>query len=80
MAGSPALHLRFRPNAQRVSTAHLNLLHLGVDGAPSFRRNRMMIRALIDDRLRRVCAILAGMAAMAVTVAVITIVIHDRTQ
>ena len=40
----------------------------------------MMIRALIDDRLRRVCAILAGMAAMAVTVAVITIVIHDRMQ
>jgi hypothetical protein len=39
-----------------------------------------MIRALIDDRLRRVFAILAGMAAMAVTVAVITIVIHDRMQ
>jgi hypothetical protein len=31
-------------------------------------------------RTTLVCAILAGMAAMAVTVAVITIVIHDRMQ
>jgi hypothetical protein len=39
-----------------------------------------MIRAMIDDRLRRVCAILAGMAAMAVTVGAVTIIIHDRIQ
>ena len=73
------LRLHFR-RSRTKSTAHLNLLHLGVDGAPSFRRNRTMIRALMDDRFRRVCAILAGMAAMAVTVVVITIVIHDRMQ
>ena len=80
MAGSQTLQLRFRPNAQRVSTAHLNLLHLGVDGAPSFRRNRTMIRTIIDDRIRRVWAILAGTAALAVTVGVATIMIHDRIQ
>jgi hypothetical protein len=39
-----------------------------------------MIRALTEDRVRRVCAILAGMAAMAVTVVMVTIVIHDRMQ
>jgi hypothetical protein len=55
-------------------------LHLGVDGAPTFRRNRTIIRAIIDDRIRRVCAILAGMAAMAVTVVMVTIMIHDRMQ
>jgi len=40
----------------------------------------MMIRALIDDRLRRICAILAGMAAMVVAVGAVTIMIHDRMQ
>jgi hypothetical protein len=40
----------------------------------------MMIRALIDSRLRRVCAILAGMAALAVAAVMVTIVIHDRMQ
>ncbi len=40
----------------------------------------MMIRAIIDDRRRRVWAILAGMAAVAVTVGVVTIMIHDRIQ
>jgi len=39
-----------------------------------------MIRAIIDDRIRRVWAILAGMAALAVTVAMVTIMIHDRLQ
>ena len=39
-----------------------------------------MIRAIIDDGIRRVCAILAGMAAMAVTVVMVTIMIHDRIQ
>jgi hypothetical protein len=39
-----------------------------------------MIRELIEDRLRRVCAILAGMAAMAVTVVMFTVMIHDRMQ
>jgi hypothetical protein len=39
-----------------------------------------MIRALTEDRVRRVCAILAGMAAMAATVVMVTIMIHDRMQ
>jgi hypothetical protein len=39
-----------------------------------------MIRAIIDDRIRRVWAILAGMAALGVTVGVATIMIHDRIQ
>jgi hypothetical protein len=39
-----------------------------------------MIRAIIDDRIRRVWAILIGMSMVAVTVAVVTIVIHDRIQ
>ena len=55
-------------------------LDLGVDGARAFHRNRTMIRAIIDGRLRRVWAILIGMSALAVTVGVVTIMIHDRTQ
>jgi hypothetical protein len=39
-----------------------------------------MIRAIIDDRLRRVWAILIGMSAVAVTVVAVTIMIHDRIQ
>jgi hypothetical protein len=39
-----------------------------------------MIRAIIDDRLRRVWAILIGMSALAATVGVVTIMIHDRMQ
>jgi hypothetical protein len=39
-----------------------------------------IIRAIIDDRIRRVWAILIGMAALAVTVDVVTIMIHDRIQ
>jgi hypothetical protein len=39
-----------------------------------------MIRAIIDDRLRRVWVILIGMSVVAVTVGVVTIVIHDRMQ
>jgi hypothetical protein len=31
-------------------------------------------------RLRRVCAILIGMSVLAVTVGVVTIMIHDRIQ
>jgi hypothetical protein len=41
---------------------------------------RTMIRAIIDDRLRRVWAILIGMSALAVTVVMITILIHDRVR
>jgi hypothetical protein len=37
-----------------------------------------MIRVIIDDRRRRVWAILIGMAALAVTVEAVTIMIHDR--
>jgi hypothetical protein len=39
-----------------------------------------MIRAIIDDRLRRVWAILIWMSALAVTVGVVTIMIHDHMQ
>jgi hypothetical protein len=39
-----------------------------------------MIRAIIDDRIRCVWAILAGMAALAVTVGLVTNMIHDRIQ
>jgi hypothetical protein len=39
-----------------------------------------MIRAIIDDRLRRAWAILIGMSAMAATVGAVTLVIHDRVQ
>jgi hypothetical protein len=39
-----------------------------------------MIRAIIDDRLRRVWAILNGISAFAVIVGAVTIVIHDRMQ
>jgi hypothetical protein len=37
-----------------------------------------MIRAIIDNRLRRLWAILIGMSVLAVTVELITIMIHDR--
>jgi hypothetical protein len=37
-----------------------------------------MIRTIIDDRRRRVWAILIGMAALAVTVEAVAITIHDR--
>jgi hypothetical protein len=40
----------------------------------------LMIRAIIDDRLRRVWAILIGMTVVAVTVVMITIAIHDRVH
>ena len=39
-----------------------------------------MLRAIIGDRRRRVWAILIGMAVLAVTVDVVTIMIHDRIQ
>jgi hypothetical protein len=39
-----------------------------------------MIRAIIDDRFRRVWTILIGMAVLAVTVGVVTNMIHDRMQ
>jgi hypothetical protein len=38
-----------------------------------------MIR-VIDDRLRRVWAILIGMSALAISVEAVTIMIHDRLQ
>jgi hypothetical protein len=74
----------FSPNAQQESTAHAKPLQplrldLGVDGARDSHLN-VMIRALIDHRLRRVCAIQAGMAAIAVTVGVVTIMIHHRIR
>jgi hypothetical protein len=37
-----------------------------------------MIRAIIDDRRRRIWAILIGMSVLAVTVEAVTIVVHDR--
>jgi hypothetical protein len=39
-----------------------------------------MIRPIIDDRLRRVWAILIGMSVVAVTVGVATIMIHDHMR
>jgi hypothetical protein len=39
-----------------------------------------MIRAIIDDRLRRAWTILIGMSAMGTTVGLVTIAIHDRVQ
>jgi hypothetical protein len=39
-----------------------------------------MIRAIIDDRIRRIWAILIGMSVLAVTVDVLTVMIHDRIQ
>ena len=54
---------------------------LDVDaGRPSRRNPCHAIRAIVDDRLRRVCAILIGMSALAVTVGAVTIMIHDRIQ
>jgi hypothetical protein len=43
-------------------------------------KEALMIRAVIDDRLRRVWVILIGMSAMATTVGLVTIMIHDRVQ
>jgi hypothetical protein len=37
-------------------------------------------RTIIDDRLRCVWAILIGLSAVAVTVGVVTIMIHDLIQ
>jgi hypothetical protein len=39
-----------------------------------------MIRAIIDDRIRRVLVILIGMMVVAVTVVVVTTMIHDGMQ
>jgi hypothetical protein len=39
-----------------------------------------MIRSIIDDRLRRVWAILVGMSVLAVSVEAATIMIHDRVN
>jgi hypothetical protein len=39
-----------------------------------------MIRAIIDDRIRRLWAILIGMSALAVTVVMVTVMIHDSVQ
>ena len=39
-----------------------------------------MIRGIIDDRPSRVWAILIAMSVVAVTVGVVTIMIHDRMQ
>jgi hypothetical protein len=39
-----------------------------------------MIRSIIDDRLRRVWAILVGMIVLAVSVEAVTIMIHDRVH
>jgi hypothetical protein len=53
---------------------------LDVDAGRPCRRNRLMIPTVIDNRLRRVWAILIGMSAVAVIVGMITITIHDRIQ
>jgi hypothetical protein len=45
-----------------------------------FIRDRQMIRAVIEDRFRRVWVILIGMMALAVTVEAVTIMIHDSIQ
>jgi hypothetical protein len=39
-----------------------------------------MIRAIIDNRIRRVWAILVGMTVVAVTVVTITTMIHEGMQ
>jgi hypothetical protein len=39
-----------------------------------------MIRAIIDDRLRRAWAILIGMSAAAAAVGVVTLAIHDHVH
>jgi hypothetical protein len=39
-----------------------------------------MIRAIINDRIRRVCAIVIGMSALAITVVMVTVMIHDGMQ
>jgi hypothetical protein len=38
-----------------------------------------MICTIIDDRLRRIWAILIGMTVVAVTVGMVTVMIHGRT-
>jgi hypothetical protein len=40
----------------------------------------LIIRAILDDRIRRIWAILIGMTTVAVAVAVVTIMIHDCIQ
>jgi hypothetical protein len=37
-----------------------------------------MIRTIIEDRFRRIWVILIGMTGLAVSVEVVTIIIHDR--
>jgi hypothetical protein len=46
------------------------------------RQSRVQIatRAIIDDRIRRVSAILVGMTAVAGAVIMVTTMIHDRGQ
>jgi hypothetical protein len=39
-----------------------------------------MLRSIIDDRLRRVWAILLEMLVLVVSVEAVTIVIHDRLR
>jgi hypothetical protein len=39
-----------------------------------------MICTIIDDRLRRIWAILIGMTVVAVTVGMVTVMIRDRTS
>ena len=40
----------------------------------------LMIRAITDDRLRRVWAILIGMSALAIAVVTVTTMIHDHVR
>jgi hypothetical protein len=40
----------------------------------------LIIRTITDDRLRRVWTILIGLSALAVTVFMVTILIHERIQ
>jgi hypothetical protein len=39
-----------------------------------------MIRVTLDDRIRRVCAILIGMSVLAISIGTFTIMIHDGMQ
>jgi hypothetical protein len=71
--------------SQHQSGAHAAFYSPG-KGSPTRRltpaepriENPLMIRAIIDNRIRRVWAILIGMTVLAVTVIMVTVMIHDH--
>ena len=79
-SGSPATTAEFaRDMLLGISEGILNPHKPEVDGRQHPRRNRAQgLCAITDKRLRRVWAILIGLTAVAVTVGLATIVIHDR--